>query len=1021
MAFPAHLHARAASSTGPTTPIDLDGLSADLHDAVAGEVRFDSGSRALYATDASNYRQVPLGVVVPRDADDVVATVAIARRYDAPILGRGAGTSLAGQCCNAGIVLDFSKYMNRIVEIDAGQRIARVQPGVVLDELRAAAAPHGLTFGPDPATHAYCTLGGMIGNNSCGVRSVMSAFYGPGPTTADNVHALEVLTYDGERMHLGADPQMAARPRSDLIGGLAKFRDRYVEEIRSGFPSIPRRVSGYNLPALLPEHGFHIAQAMVGSESTLGLVLEATVHLIPSRPHRILVVLGFEDVFAAADRVPEVMSYKPVGLEGFDDKLAADLRRTGLDAGNLRLLPEGRGWLLVEFGADSPDVARKHAREFAAAMRRVAGSVSMFDKREDQHKLWEIRESGLAATARVSGQNPTWPGWEDSAVPPERFGDYLRDLSRLFQKHGYEADLYGHFGQGCLHCRVNFELRSAGGISTYRRFVEDAADLVHRYGGSLSGEHGDGQARGELLSRMFSPKLIDAFREFKSIWDPRWKMNPGKVIDARPLDSDLRLGTDYNPPPVRTWFKFPEDAGSFAHATLRCVGVGKCRKTDAGTMCPSYMVTREEQHTTRGRAHLLFEMLQGHPVGAGWQSEEVKDSLDLCLACKGCKGECPVHVDLATYKAEFLAHYYERHWRPRSAYAFGLVRTWARLGSRMPRLVNFASQTPVLRDVAKSLAGIAPARRIPPFAPATFRDWFLARRARTNGGRRVILWPDTFNDHFHPETLRSAVDVLERAGFAVAVPRAPLCCGRPLYEYGMLGRARRRLEEIIASLAAEIADGVPIVGLEPSCVSVFRDELGNLLPDVEHARRLRSQTFTLPELLAQHDEGLPSLTLHRKALVHGHCHHKAVLGMDADRSLLDRMGLDYDVLDSGCCGMAGAFGFERAHVDVSMAVGERVLLPAVRSAARDTLIVADGFSCREQIAQATDRRALHMAELLQMAMQDEGGTGPAGEFPERVRVADHSDVTLEAREVAGAALLAAGTGLLARALLRKTR
>ena len=1012
-----------------TSAVDIEGLAADLEGRLDGEVRFDAGARALYATDASNYRQVPLADVVPRHVADVRATIDAARRARAPVFGRGAGTSLAGQCCNAGVVIDFSKYVNRVIDIDPGARIARVEPGLVLDGLRAAAAPHGLTFGPDPATHQWCTLGGMIGNNSCGVHSVMADFHGPGPTTADNVEALEIVTYRGLATSVGpTDDETFGRivsaggPVADLYRRLRGFQQRYADLIRREFPKIPRRVSGYNLPALLPENGFHVARALVGSESTLAMVLQATVHLIPAMPHRTLVVTGFDDVFAAADHVPQVMRYRPVGLEGFDAGLADDLRRSGLDHGNLRLLPDGHGWLLVEFGAASLEEAKAAAAEFVADARRMPGirSVVEYDEPDEQGRLWEIRESGLAATARPGDGRPTWPGWEDSAVPPERFGAYLRDMRGLFQKHGYRADLYGHFGQGCLHCRIDFELQSAEGIARFRRFLGEAADLVHTYGGSLSGEHGDGQARGELLGRMFSPQMLGAFREFKSIWDPDWMMNPGKVIDARPVDADLRLGAAQGDLPGHSEFRFPEDGGSFAHAVQRCVGVGKCRRDDAGTMCPSYMVTREEKHSTRGRARLLFEMLAGDPIEDGWKADEVHEALDLCLSCKGCKGECPVHVDMATYKAEFLSHYYRHRWRPRSAYAFGLIHQWARVASVAPRLVNTLMQMPAARWGARAASGMAADRQVPAFASQSFRRWFRRRPpVAAPQAPPVILWPDTFNDHFHPEILRAAADVLERAGFRVAIPRAALCCGRPLYDYGMLDAARRRLRTILAALREPIDAGVPVVGLEPSCVAVFRDELVNMLPDADRARRLRDQTFTLSEFLVRQDP-LPMRRLTGRALVHGHCHQKALSGMDAERQLLTCVGIDYDILDSGCCGMAGSFGFERDHYAISMAVGERVVLPAVRDAPQETLIVADGFSCREQIAQSTPRRAMHMAELLQMAMSDET-VRPAGSCPEPGECRDHAADVLTGREKLGGLALAAGIGLVVSAGLTYRR
>lgn len=1009
-------------------------LAERLHAAIRGEVRLDPGARALYATDASNYREPPVGVVVPRDADDVVRTLAIAREAGVAVLGRGAGTSLAGQTCNEGLVIDCSRHLNGILEVDRDTRRARVQPGVVLDDLRRRVAPDGLTFGPDPATHQYCTLGGMIANNSCGVHSVMAARFGPGPTTAHNLESLEVVTYRGARLRVGATDEAAfARVLAEggdtaaLYRQLRAFQERYAPIIRREFPDIPRRVSGYNLPALLPEHGFHLARALAGSESTLAMTLEATVTLIPSQPHRVLVVLGYQDVFAAADAVPDLLTSDPVALEGLDRGLADDLRRAGLDATNLSLLPAGDGWLLVEFGGTTRQDAAERAHAFVGRVARMAPapSVCVYEDAEEQHRLWEVRESGLAATARVAGREPTWPGWEDSAVPPERLGAYLRDLRRLFDSHGYHADLYGHFGQGCVHCRIGFDLRTAAGIAQFRRFLEQAADLVHRHGGSLSGEHGDGQARGELLSRMFSAEMLQAFREFKRIWDPDGGMNPGKIVDARPLDAGLRLGTGYDPPTTPTVFEFPEDLGSFAHATTRCVGVGKCRKTDTGTMCPSYMVTREEQHSTRGRARLLFEMLEGHPLEAGWQSGAVHEALDLCLSCKGCKGECPVHVDMATYKAEFLSHYHQHHWRPRTALSFGRIGTWAPVIARLraQRLVNTAARTPLLGGLARRLAGMAHARAFPAFAPRTFRDWFEGRPRRRKGGRgTVLLWPDTFNNHFHPETLRAAVEVLEPMGFDVRLPPPGLCCGRPLYDFGLLHSAKARLQAIVTAIGDDIRRGTPLVGLEPGCLSVFRDELTNLLPRSEQAHRLRGQAVSFGEFLDRHHEApeLTGLRLDREAVMHGHCHQKAVVGTDADDRVLDRLGLSHRRLDSGCCGMAGAFGFEAAHYDVSMAIGERALLPAVRDAAPDTLILADGFSCREQIAQATSRRALHLAEVVRLAMVT-GPAGPSSGAPERQWRPDHAAARYGPGAMAAAGVAVLGAGIAAWLAARERR
>src|SRR5579871_839178 len=1001
----------------PPLNVDAKGLAAALRRSIEGEVRFDDGSRALYATDGSNYRQVPIGVVVPRTSADVVQTMALCRSYGAPLLLRGGGTSLSGNCCNVAVILDFSKYLHNIITLAPQQKQARVQPGLILDDLRKAAEKHHLTFGPDAATHDHCTLGGMIGNNSCGVHSVMAG------RTVDNIEELEIVTYDGLRMRVGqtSDAELeqiirAGGRRGEIYRQLKALRDRYADLIRQRYPHIPRRVSGYNLDELLPENGFNVARALVGTEGTCATVLEATTSLVYSPPNRSLLVLGYPDAFSAGDHVPQVLAHGPVGLEGIDSRLIGYARKKHLHPKDLELLPEGGGWLLVEFGGESKEEGDERAHKLMNELKHQphAPSMKLFDDPAQEHMVWEIRESGLGATAFVPGEPDAWPGWEDSAAPPERVGDYLRDLRKLLDKYQYVCSLYGHFGQGCIHCRISFDLKTAEGIKKYRSFMSEAADLVVSYGGSLSGEHGDGQSRAEFLPKMFGEELVGAFREFKTIWDPDWQMNPGKVVNPHRIDEDLRLGASYEPPQPKTHFQYPEDNGSFARAALRCVGVGKCRHMSGGTMCPSFMVTREEEDTTRGRAHALFEMLQGNPLSNGWHDEHVKETLDLCLSCKGCKRDCPVNVDMATYKAEFLSHYYAGRLRPRSAYAMGLIAVWARLASAMPGIANAAAHMPVLRDIAKMAGGIAPERDLPLFAGETFKAWFRKRgqSAQVKWLPKVILWPDTFNNYFHPETAQAAVEVLETAGYQIEVPEPTLCCGRPLYDYGMLDTAKRWLRQIIETLRPEIEAGTPIVGLEPSCVAVFRDELVNLFPNDEDAKRLSQQTFLLSEFLAQqvNEDQLPKLR--RKAVVHGHCHHKAVMGMSDEEQALKKLGLDVQMLDSGCCGMAGSFGFEPGeHYEVSVKAGERVLLPAVRDAARDTLIIADGFSCRTQIEQGTDRQALHMAQVIQMALR-EGGRGPTGDLPERAYLTtSYPRSPLKLAALAGAGLALAGGAL----------
>lgn len=949
-----------------------DALAAELRRSVRGEVRFEAGSRALYATDASNYRQLPIGVVVPLDADDVEAALAACRKFDAPVLSRGGGTSLAGQCCNVAVVLDFSKHLNRILHLDPAARLARVQPGIVLDRMRDAAELHHLTFAPDPATHSRCTLGGMIGNNSCGVHALM------GGKTVDNIESMRVLLYDGTELEVGATSadQLAERVRAggrrgEIYRALSSLRDRYAGLIRERFPQIPRRVSGYNLDELLPEHGFHVARALVGSEGTCVTVLEATLRLVASPPHRLLVGLGFPDAFLAADHVPLVLEHRPIGLEGFDGLLLDFMRRKGLALPDLSLLPEGRGHLLVEFGGWTEQEAESQASAMIAACSRLSSppSVRRYSSLQAQ-RVWHIRESALGATVFVPGEPHGWEGWEDSAVPPDKLGAYLRALFAVMQPYGYRTPMYGHFGQGCVHMRFNFDLESAEGIRKYRQFIEEAADVVLAYGGSFSGEHGDGQARAALLPKMFGPELMQAFRDFKAIWDPTNKMNPGKLVDPiavyEPQDN-LRLGAGYTARTAETYFQFPEDNGSFSNATLRCVGVGACRKQDAGTMCPSYMATREEQHSTRGRAHLLWEMLQGELRTEGWQSESVKEALELCLSCKACQHECPVNVDIATYKAEFLAHYYQRHRRPLHAYAFGLMDRWAHLASSMPRLANLPARLPLLQGPIKSILGIAGQRTLPTFAPQSFQRSLRQRRAANgsaaSGGKpTVLLWPDTWNNYFHPQTAHAASQVLGEAGFHVRVPRERLCCGRPLYDFGMLDRAKGYLLRVLDALDAQLQNGTPIVVLEPSCASVFRDEARNLLSRDPRTERLARQTYLLSEFLAERAAHYRPTPTARNILLHGHCHQKP--RMQEEIQLLRASGATVEVLDSGCCGMAGPFGFERDKYAISIALANRVLMPAVEQSAADTVIVADGFSCREQIAQLSNRRAIHLAQAL---------------------------------------------------------
>ena len=978
-------------------------LEARLKAKLRGGVLFDAGSRALYATDASNYRQLPVGVILPRDAADVEAALEACRALGAAVLARGGGTSLSGQCANVAVVFDFSRYMNALASIDPDARIAVVQPGIVLDRLRDAAEKHHLTYAPDPATHSRCTLGGMIGNNSCGVHGLL------GGKTVDNVESLDVMLYDGTRMAVGrtSSEQLESRVRAggrqgEIYAGLARIRDRYADLVRAKFPRIPRRVSGYNLDELLPENGFNVARSLVGSEGTCATVLSATLNLTASPPFRVLTVLGFDDPFVAADAVPLALEHKPIGLEGFDHLLVQFMRRKGLALKELDQLPPGVGFLLVEMGAWSAEEAQAKAEVLARNCRQwPSAPVAHICTPAEAASVWYVRESALGAVVFVPGEPDRWEGWEDAAVPPEKLGDYLRSISRLMSEYGYSSPLYGHYGQGCVHMRINFDFRSEEGLRNFREFLDRATDVVLDFGGSLSGEHGDGQARAALLPKMFGPELMQAFREFKALWDPDNRMNPGKLIDAvRVYDpiENLRKGIESHVPTgqspsaslgqghlrqekgadensiadLKPHFAFARDGGSLEHATERCVGVGACRNTVGGVMCPSYRATGDEKHSTRGRAHLLWEMLAGSLHAEGFQSEAVHEALDLCLSCKACKTECPVQVDMAAYKSEFLAQHYKGRMHPLRHYVFGFADKLARMGSMTPEITNAILTGALTSPMIKRIAGVAPQRTLPRLAKCSYQKLRAAHQEQTGArgtqfpGLPVLLWPDTWNNYYHPQTLVAAETVLASAGFQVESPEGHICCGRPLYDFGFLDHARAYLGDVLDRMAARIEERIPFIFLEPSCASVFKDELIELFPDDDRARRLSGQVWLLADWLAAHaPDWVPSRLEGAQVLVHGHCHHKAVFGGPASEiALLRRAGANVEQIKAGCCGMAGPFGFEAEKFAISKTIAGDGLMPAVESAGPMTVLLADGFSCREQIQQLGHKQALHFAELL---------------------------------------------------------
>ena len=948
---------------------------------VRGEVEWDPGARALMTMDASNYRKVPVGVVAPLDADDVAAALAACRAHGVPVTARGGGTSIAGQAVGPGVVLDFTRHMNRLLDVDPEARTARVQPGLVLDDLRRAAAPHGLTFGPDPSTHSRCTLGGMIGNNACGSHSVAWG------TTAANVLALDVLTYRGEPVRLGPEGLGPALP-DRLREGLAALADGNLALLRTGFPQLPRRISGYALDRLLPEHGRDAAGAFTGSEGTLGVLTEATVRLVPAPAARALAVLGYADESVAALAAHRLLPLRPLTVEG----MAADLVGEAAAAD----LPRGGAWLFVETGGDGPSEALAHAREICRAADGVTGHAVLSDPAR-QRALWRIREDAAGTATRMPDGTEAWPGWEDCAVPPARLGEYLRDFRALLAAHGLRGAPYGHFGDGCVHVRIDFDLVDPAGVARFRRFSEDAADLVAAHGGSLSGEHGDGRARAELLPKMYGPELISLFSDFKDLWDPDGGMNPGTLVRPDPIDSSLRFAVlpSAASRPVAVEFTYPGDGGDFVAAVRRCVGVAKCRSTTSapaggtGVMCPSFRATGDERHSTRGRARLLHEMLAGEVVTDGWRSSEVKQALDLCLSCKGCRSDCPVEVDMATYKAEFLHHHYQRRLRPRAHYSMGWLPTWLKIAQKCAPVVNLFGGLRSTAWLMKRFAGIAEERELPELAPERFTRWWhrnAALEGRSgaagsptdrvrrddglpDGAPEVVLWPDTFTEYLAPAAGRAAVRVLRAAGLRVALPPAGVCCGLTWVSTGQLTRAKAVMRRTLDRLEPVLDAGLPLVVLEPSCAAALRTDLPELLgPGDPRAARLAAAVRTFAEALEQYAPGWEPPRLDRTVVGQTHCHQHAVLGDTADRRLRARAGLTGD-LTGGCCGLAGNFGFEPGHFEVSAACAEEALLPALRAAGDDAVVLADGYSCRTQIAQlGPGRPARHLAEILAEAL-----------------------------------------------------
>ncbi|MFD0360428.1 FAD-binding and (Fe-S)-binding domain-containing protein [Nocardia sp. GCM10030253] len=930
-----------------------------LRGRIRGQVDASARRRAEYSSDASNYRVLPAAVVFPLADDDVAAALEFARDNGLSVTARGAGTSVAGNAIGPGIVLDFSRHMNSVLELDPQRRVARVQPGVVLSQLQRRARPHGLRFGPDPSTENRCTLGGMIGNNACGPHAVAWG------RTSDNVRELRILDGTGTRRTLASDPS--------VVPGLPEFTRSSLAVIRTELGRFGRQVSGYGLEHLLPERGSAVAKSFVGTEGTCGLLLDATVDLVALPSATVLTVLGYSDMASAADDVAAVLAYAPIAVEGIDARLVDIVRvHRGASSGGVPELPRGSGWLFVETAGEG------QAEAYAAA-ESLCRSVGALDSRiitdpGVAEALWRIRAEGAGLAGRTPAGQPAWPGWEDAAVPPERLGAYLRDFGALTREHGVDGLLYGHIGDGCIHVRLDLPIVDAP--QRFRAFLFDAAEMVVGYGGSLSGEHGDGRARSELLSVMYSREALDVFAGYKALFDPDNALNPGVLVAPQSIDTDLRL-VGLSPTPSAGGFAFPHDGGDLGAAVHRCVGVGKCRadtRATGGFMCPSYLATADEKDSTRGRARVLQEVVRG---ALPWSSAAVAESLDLCLSCKACRSDCPAGVDVATYKSEALNRRYRHRPRPIDHYALGWLPRWLAVANRMPRVVNALADIGWLRRTGLRAAGIDPRRELPPLADRSFRRIWRDLNGEvghdrpepppsadsTAGGQEVMLWIDTFTDTFTPEIALAAAQLVASFGYRVRIPARRVCCGLTWISTGQLDGARARLRATLATLDEHVRKGGIVVGLEPSCTAVLRSDLPELLPEDPRSAATAAAVRTLAEFLAEQPDWRPPQRRGQSIVVQPHCHHHAILGFDADRRLFAAMGVNVTEV-TGCCGLAGNFGMQSGHYDISVAVAENGLLPALRSARHDSILIADGFSCRSQAAQLADCQGRHLVQFL---------------------------------------------------------
>jgi len=946
-----------------------------LKDVIKGEVRFDDLSRVLYRTDASIYEIQPLGLILPKDEEDVIAAVRVAGERGVSILPRGGGTSLAGQSVGPGIHLDLSKYMNRILEFNPEERWIRVQPGLVLDELNAYLQPHGLSFAPDVSTSSRANIGGMIGNNSCGAHSIV---YGK---TIDHVLELKVVLSDGSEAVFSPvdEEEYQRRAAGDGLEGQIYREIRRIardneELIRRGFPTVMRRVSGYNIDEFINGAPFDLSKIVVGSEGTLCAVVEARLNLVELPAHKSLVAVHFHDLVESVEANLTVLETDAVASE-LIDKILLDQTVDSIEHAPSRRFLQGdpAALLVVEFYADS-EVELERKMDDLEARLDERGMGYAYVRAIDpatQKAIWELRKAGLGLLMGMKGDPKPNPGVEDTCVPVDKLPAYVRRVVALMQELGIEAEYYGHASVGLLHIRPIFSLKDPRGIALLRQIEERMSDMVREYGGAMSGEHGDGLARSEWIAKMFGPELVASFTEVKDAFDPRGIMNPGKIVRAPKMDENLRYDEGYQTPKLETYFNFTE-AGGFQEAVEMCSGVGQCRKKMVGTMCPSYMATLDEEHTTRGRANVLRAALSGS-LPDGLESEEVYRAMDLCLECKACKAECPSSVDMAKLKYEFLAHYYEQHGYPLRARLFADIARISRWGSAQALLVNWIGRSRINRWILDKFLGIDRRRQLPTFARERFSDWF-ANRSYGGGGRkgRVALFNDTFVEYNEPEIGMAATIILERAGYEVVLIENKVCCGRPLISKGFLSRVRKLAQTNIEAIIPLVEEGIPIIGLEPSCVSALSDDYLDLVDD-PRVRLVADQVVMLEDFLiaaARADRlELEFKGTARNILVHGHCHQKALTGTAATLEVLNLPpNFNAEEIPSGCCGMAGSFGYEKEHFEISRQVGQERLFDVLEDTPEDVEIAAVGTSCRHQISDFTGRKARHWAEILVEAL-----------------------------------------------------